>query len=54
MDTADIYCNHKQTKKVASSELALKQYSILQQQSKNVEVTSLFFTLFLNISITVT
>uniref|UniRef100_A0A804UKC5 Uncharacterized protein n=3 Tax=Zea mays TaxID=4577 RepID=A0A804UKC5_MAIZE len=37
MDTADIYCNHKQTKKVASSELALKQYSILQQQSKNVE-----------------
>ncbi|EER94990.2 hypothetical protein BDA96_01G424900 [Sorghum bicolor] len=37
MDTADIYCSHKQTKKEASREVALKQHSILQQQSKNVE-----------------
>ena len=54
MDTTDIYCNHKQTKKEASREVALKQHSILQQQSKNVEVTSLFFTLFLDISVLVT
>ncbi|RLN43330.1 hypothetical protein C2845_PM01G12870 [Panicum miliaceum] len=37
MDTTDIYCNHKQTKKETSREVALKQHSILQQQSKNVE-----------------
>ncbi|TVU47351.1 hypothetical protein EJB05_06949, partial [Eragrostis curvula] len=37
VDTAEMYCKHKQTKKEASRELALKQHSILQQQSKNVE-----------------
>ncbi|RLN17661.1 hypothetical protein C2845_PM02G28600 [Panicum miliaceum] len=37
MDTTDIYCNHKQTKKETSREVELKQHSILQQQSKNVE-----------------
>lgn len=42
MDTTDIYCNNKQTKKEASREVALKQHSILQQQSKNVEVPSQF------------
>ncbi|WVZ56657.1 hypothetical protein U9M48_007151 [Paspalum notatum var. saurae] len=37
MDTTDIYCNHKPTKKETSRELALKQHSIFQQQSNNVE-----------------
>ncbi|OEL28290.1 Kinesin-4 [Dichanthelium oligosanthes] len=37
MDTADIYCTHKQTKKESSREVTLKQHSILQHQSKNVE-----------------
>ena len=43
MDTTDIYCNNKQTKKETSREVTLKQHSILQQQSKNVEVPSQFF-----------
>ncbi|XP_062215868.1 kinesin-like protein KIN-14F [Phragmites australis] len=37
MDTTEMYCKHKQTKREASREVALKQHSILQQQSKNVE-----------------
>ncbi|KAK3151380.1 hypothetical protein QOZ80_3AG0245120 [Eleusine coracana subsp. coracana] len=37
MDTTEIYYKHKQTKIEASREVVLKQHSILQQQSKNVE-----------------
>ncbi|GJN31227.1 hypothetical protein PR202_gb19596 [Eleusine coracana subsp. coracana] len=37
MDTTEIYYKHKQTKIEASREAVLKQHSILQQQSKNVE-----------------
>ncbi|KAL6902279.1 hypothetical protein ACP4OV_005155 [Aristida adscensionis] len=37
MDTPDIYCKNKQARKEASKEVTLKQYAVLQQQSKNVE-----------------
>ncbi|VAH90072.1 unnamed protein product [Triticum turgidum subsp. durum] len=37
MDTSEIYSKHKQTKKEASGKVALKQHSILQQQSKHLE-----------------
>jgi hypothetical protein len=39
MHTTEIYGKHKQTKKEAYREVALKQHSILLQQLKNVEVT---------------
>jgi hypothetical protein len=39
MDTTEIYGKHKQAKKEAYREVALKQHSILLQQLKNVEVT---------------
>ncbi|KAM3313803.1 hypothetical protein ACQJBY_032985 [Aegilops geniculata] len=37
MDTSEIYSKHKQTKKEASGKVALKQHSVLQQQSKHLE-----------------
>jgi hypothetical protein len=54
MDTTEIYSKHKQTKKEASREVALKQHSILQQQSKNVEVTFQWSFSSFNIFVVVT
>jgi hypothetical protein len=54
MDTTEIYDKYKQTKKEASREVALKQHSILQQQSKNVEVTFQWSFSSFNIFVVVT